>query len=186
GLPLFRYLGGPNAHLLPVPMMNILNGGAHADTNVDIQEVMIAPVGGATFSEAVQWGAETDHALKAVLKQRGLDTGVGDEGGFAPDLEHNQAALDFIVEAIEKAGLTPGQDVALAIDAAASSFYSEAGYAFEGGKKTAAEMTSVYASWLSAYPIVSLEDPLAEEDWDGWRALTAELGSKVQLVGDDI
>jgi enolase len=186
GLPLFRYLGGPNAHLLPVPMMNILNGGAHADTNVDIQEFMIAPVGAATFSEALRWGAETYHALKAVLRQHGLNTGVGDEGGFAPDLEHNRAALDLIVEAIGKAGLTPGEDVALAIDAAASSFYSDGGYAFEGGKKTAAEMTSVYAGWLSGYPIVSLEDPLAEEDWDGWHALNAELGSKVQLVGDDI
>ena len=186
GLPLFRYVGGPNAHVLPVPMMNILNGGAHADTNVDIQEFMIAPIGAATFSEAVRWGAETYHALKAVLKQHGLNTGVGDEGGFAPDLEHNQAALDLIVEAIGKTGLTLGQDMALAIDAAASSFFSEGGYAFEGGKKTAAEMTSVYASWLDTYPIVSLEDPLAEEDWDGWRELTAELGSRVQIVGDDI
>jgi enolase len=185
-LPLFRYLGGPNAHLLPVPMMNILNGGAHADTNVDIQEFMIAPVGAATYSEALRWGAETYHALKAVLKQHGLNTGVGDEGGFAPDLEHNRAALDLIVEAIGKTGLTPGQDIALAIDAAASSFYSEGGYSFEGGKRTAAEMTRVYADWLDAYPIVSLEDPLAEEDWDGWHELTAELGSKVQIVGDDI
>ena len=186
GLPLFRYIGGPNAHLLPVPMMNILNGGAHADTNVDIQEFMIAPIGAATFSEALRWGAETYHALKAVLKQHGLNTGVGDEGGFAPDLDSNQAALDLIVEAIGKTGLTLGQDIALAIDAAASSFYSDGGYAFEGGKKTAAELTSVYADWLSAYPIVSLEDPLAEEDWEGWRELTAELGDKVQIVGDDI
>jgi enolase len=186
GLPLFRYVGGPNAHVLPVPMMNILNGGAHADTNVDIQEFMIAPIGAATFSEAVRWGAETYHALKAVLKQHGLNTGVGDEGGFAPDLENNQAALDLIVEAIGKTGLALGQDMALAIDAAASSFFSEGDYAFEGGKKTAAEMTSVYASWLDSYPIVSLEDPLAEEDWDGWHELTAELGSRVQIVGDDI
>jgi len=186
GLPLFRYLGGPNAHVLPVPMMNILNGGAHADNNVDIQEFMIAPVGAATFSEALRWGAETYHALKAVLKQRGLSTGVGDEGGFAPDLDSNAAALDLILEGIGKAGLTPGRDVALAIDAASSSFFSDGGYAFEGGKSTAAEMTSVYTSWLDAYPIVSLEDPLAEEDWAGWQQLTAELGARVQIVGDDI
>jgi enolase len=186
GLPLFRYLGGPNAHLLPVPMMNILNGGAHADTNVDIQEFMIAPLGASTFSEAVRWGAETYHALKAVLKQYGLGTGVGDEGGFAPNLEHNRAALDLIVEAIGKAGLTPGRDVALAIDAAASNFLDGDAYLFEGGTRTADEMTRIYAQWLDAYPIVSLEDPLDEEDWAGWRALTAELGGRVQVVGDDI
>jgi enolase len=186
GLPLFRYLGGPNAHLLPVPMMNILNGGAHADTNVDIQEFMIAPLGASTFSEAVRWGAETYHALKAVLKQHGLGTGVGDEGGFAPNLEHNRAALDLIVEAIGKAGLTPGRDVALAIDAAASNFLDGDAYLFEGGTRTADEMTRTYAQWLDAYPIVSLEDPLAEDDWAGWRALTAELGGRVQVVGDDI
>ncbi len=185
-LPLFRYLGGPNAHLLPVPMMNILNGGAHADTNVDIQEFMIAPVGASTFSEAVRWGAETYHALKAVLKQHGLATGVGDEGGFAPNLEHNRGALDLIVEAIGKAGLTPGRDVALAIDAAASNFLDGGDYLFEGGARTAEEMTRIYAQWLEAYPIVSLEDPLAEEDWAGWRGLTAELGGRVQVVGDDI
>ncbi len=185
-LPLFRYLGGPNAHVLPVPCMNILNGGAHADTNVDIQEFMIAPVGAATFSEAVRWGAETYHALKAVLKQNGLNTGVGDEGGFAPDLEHNRAALDLIVEAIGKAGLTPGRDVALAIDAAASSFLSGDSYAFEGSQRSAADMTATYADWLSSYPIVSLEDPLGEEDWAGWRELTAALGDRVQVVGDDI
>jgi enolase len=186
GLPLFRYLGGPNAHLLPVPMMNILNGGAHADTNVDIQEFMIAPLGAGTFSEAVRWGAETYHALKAVLKQHGLGTGVGDEGGFAPDLEHNRAALDLIIEAIGKAGFTPGRDVALAIDAAASNFLDGDAYMFEGGSRTADEMTHTYAQWLDAYPIVSLEDPLGEEDWAGWRALTAELGARVQVVGDDI
>jgi len=186
GLPLFRYLGGPNAHLLPVPMMNILNGGAHADTNVDIQEFMIAPLGAGTFSEAVRWGAETYHALKAVLKQHGLSTGVGDEGGFAPNLEHNRAALDLIVEAIGKAGLTPGRDVALAIDAAASNFLDGDAYLFEGGTRTSDEMTRTYAEWLDAYPIVSLEDPLAEDDWAGWRALTAELGGRVQVVGDDI
>jgi enolase len=185
-LPLFRYVGGPNAHLLPVPMMNILNGGAHADNNVDIQEFMIAPVGAATFGEALQWGAETYHALKAVLKQQGLNTGVGDEGGFAPDLEHNRAAFELIIEAIGKAGLTPGRDVALAFDAAASNFLSGESYAFEGGSKNAAEMTAIYADWLTAYPIVSIEDPLAEEDWAGWHELTTELGGRVQVVGDDI
>ncbi len=186
GLPLFRYLGGPNAHLLPVPCMNILNGGAHADSNVDIQEFMIAPLGAGTFSEAVRWGAETYHALKAVLKQHGLSTGVGDEGGFAPNLEHNRAALDLIMEAIGKAGLAPGRDVALAIDAAASNFLEGDAYLFEGGARTSDEMTRTYAQWLDAYPIVSLEDPLGEEDWAGWRTLTAELGGRVQVVGDDI
>jgi enolase len=186
GLPLFRYLGGPNAYLLPVPMMNILNGGAHADNSVDIQEFMIAPIGAATFTEAVQWGAETYHALKSVLKQHGLATGVGDEGGFAPDLEHNRAALDLIVEAISKAGFTPGLDVALAIDAAATEFYSNGAYQFEGSAQGAAEMTRIYTEWLDAYPIVSLEDPLAEEDWAGWQALTAAVGDRVQIVGDDL
>ena len=185
-LPLFRYLGGPNAHLLPVPMMNILNGGAHADNSVDIQEFMIAPIGAATFSEALQWGAETYHALKSVLKQHGLSTGVGDEGGFAPDLEHNRAALDLIVEAIGKAGFTPGLDVGLAIDAAANEFYSDGSYVFEGSQKDAAAMTGIYAEWLDAYPIVSLEDPLFEDDWAGWQALTAALGDRVQIVGDDL
>jgi enolase len=185
-LPLFRYLGGPNAHVLPVPMMNILNGGAHADNSVDIQEFMIAPVGAATFAEALRWGAETYHALKAVLKQHGLATGVGDEGGFAPDLPHNRAALDLIVEAISKAGFTPGADIALAIDAAATEFRADGGYRFEGATRTAAEMTALYAEWLDAYPIVSLEDPLGEEDWAAWTALTADLGGRVQIVGDDI
>ena len=186
GLPLFRYLGGPNAHVLPVPLMNILNGGAHADNNVDIQEFMITPIGAATFSEALRWGAEVYHALKSVIKQRGLSTGVGDEGGFAPDLEHNRAALDLIVEAIGKAGFTPGQDVALAIDAAASEFYSEGTYTFEGEPQTSAEMTAIYADWVDSYPIVSLEDPLAEEDWPGWQLLTASIGERVQVVGDDL
>jgi enolase len=188
-LPLYRYVGGPNAHLLPVPMMNILNGGAHADTNVDIQEFMIAPVGAATFREAVQHGAEVYHALKAVLKTRGLATGVGDEGGFAPDLPSNRDALDLIVEAIEAAGLRAGTDVALALDAAASEFYDKADsgtYDFEGHKRSAADMTSYYRELVSAYPIVSLEDPLDEEDWDGWRTITDELGTRVQIVGDDI
>jgi enolase len=186
GLPLFRYLGGPNAHVLPVPCMNVLNGGAHADNSVDIQEFMIAPVGAGTFSDAVRWGAETYHALKSVLKQHGLSTGVGDEGGFAPDLAHNRAALDLLVEAIGKAGLQPGRDVALAVDAAATEFYSDGAYRFEGGARTAAEMTGLYTEWLDAYPIVSLEDPLAEDDWAGWQALTAALGARVQVVGDDL
>ena len=186
GLPLFRYLGGPNAHVLPVPMMNILNGGAHADNNVDIQEFMIAPLGAATFSEALRWGTEVYHALKSVIKQRGLSTGVGDEGGFAPDLEHNRAALDLIVEAIGKAGFNPGQDVALAIDAAASEFYSDGAYNFEGKPRSPAEMAAIYADWVDSYPIVSLEDPLSEEDWAGWQAFTASVGDRVQVVGDDL
>jgi enolase len=185
-LPLFRYLGGPNAHVLPVPFMNVLNGGAHADNNVDIQEFMIAPVGAVTYAEALRWGAETYHALKAVLKQHGLATGVGDEGGFAPDLDHNRAALDLLVEAIGKAGFTPGRDIALGIDAAATEFAADGGYRFEAGTRSAADMTELYATWLDAYPIVSLEDPLSEEDWDGWRALTAALGNRVQIVGDDL
>jgi enolase len=186
GLPLFRYLGGPNAHVLPVPQMNILNGGAHADNNVDVQEFMVLPVGAGTFSDALRMGAETYHSLKSVLKQHGLSTGVGDEGGFAPDLRNNRAALDLIVEAIGKAGLEPGDDVALGLDAAASEFYSEGGYRFEGSQRTAAEMTGIYADWLDAYPIVSIEDPLNEEDWQGWSELTARLGGRVQVVGDDI
>jgi enolase len=186
GLQLFRYLGGPNAHVLPVPMMNILNGGAHADNKVDVQEFMIAPIGAATFSEALRWGAETYHALKAVLKERGLSTGVGDEGGFAPDLEHNRAALDLIVEAIGKAGFTPGRDVALALDAAATEFYSEGNYVFDGKPRTSDEMTEIYKQWLDAYPVVSFEDPLAEEDWSGWQAFTAAVGDQVQIVGDDL
>jgi enolase len=186
GLPLFRYLGGPNAYVLPVPMMNILNGGAHADNNVDIQEFMIAPIGAATYSEALRWGAETYQALKSVLKQRGLSTGVGDEGGFAPDLEHNKAALDLIVEAIAKTGLTPGRDVAVAIDAAATEFYKDGAYIFEGSPRSPEEMSATYAEWLDEYPFVSLEDPLSEEDWTGWATLTAQIGDRVQIVGDDL
>jgi enolase len=186
GLPLFRYLGGPNAHVLPVPQMNILNGGAHADNNVDVQEFMVLPVGAGTFADALRMGAETYHSLKSVLKQHGLSTGVGDEGGFAPDLRNNRAALDLIVEAIGKAGLEPGEDVALGLDAAASEFYSEGGYRFEGSQRTASEMTAIFAEWLDAYPIVSIEDPLNEEDWQGWSELTARLGGRVQIVGDDI
>ena len=185
-LPLFRYIGGPNAYLLPVPMMNIMNGGAHADNSVDIQEFMITPIGAETFEDALRWGAETYHALKSVLKQHGLSTGVGDEGGFAPDLEHNRAALDLIVEAIGKAGFTPGRDIALAIDAAATEFHRDGGYTFEGSTRSSGEMTDIYREWLDTYPIVSLEDPLAEEDWAGWHDLTAAVGDRVQIVGDDL
>ena len=186
GLPLFRYVGGPNAHLLPVPMLNILNGGAHADTNVDVQEFMIAPIGAATFSEALRWGAETYHALKAVLKQQGLATSVGDEGGFAPNLANNRAALDLILEAIAAAGFVPGRDIALALDVAASEFHGDAGYTFEGASKSSAEMTAYYEGLVDDYPIVSIEDPLDESDWDGWAALTTSLGRRVQIVGDDL
>ena len=186
GLQLFRYLGGPNAHVLPVPMMNILNGGAHADSNVDVQEFMIAPIGAPTFTEALRWGAETYQALKAVLKQHGLSTGVGDEGGFAPDLEHNRAALDLIVEAIGKAGYVPGRDIALALDVAATELYSDGAYQFEGKAQTAAEMSAIYSDWIGAYPLVSIEDPLSEEDWSGWQAFTAAVGDRVQVVGDDL
>jgi enolase len=186
GLQLFRYLGGPNAYLLPVPLMNILNGGAHADNNVDIQEFMIAPLGAATFSEALRWGAETYHALKSVLKQQGLATGVGDEGGFAPDLATNRAALDLIMEAIGKAGFTPGRDIGLALDVAATELYADDSYLFEGKKVSAQELSATYQEWVGAYPLVSIEDPLAEEDWAGWQALTASAGSLVQVVGDDL
>ncbi|MGN6724239.1 MAG: phosphopyruvate hydratase [Marmoricola sp.] len=185
-LPLFKYVGGPNAHLLPVPMMNILNGGAHADTNVDIQEFMIAPIGAATFRESLQWGAEVYHALKSVLKKQGLATGVGDEGGFAPDLSSNRAALDLIASAIDSAGLKLGSDVVLALDVAASEFEKDGVYTFEGAGKSAAEMTAYYADLVANYPIVSIEDPLNEEDWDGWKIITDELGAKTQLVGDDL
>ena len=185
-LPLFRYVGCPNAHVLPVPMMNILNGGSHADSNVDIQEFMIAPIGAETFSEAMRVGAEVYHALKAVLKERGLATGLGDEGGFAPNLESNRAALDLIVEAIGKAGFEAGKDVALALDVAASEFFEDGAYTFEGAKKTSAEMVDYYAELVDAYPLVSIEDPLDEEDWDGWKAITERLGAKTQLVGDDL
>jgi enolase len=185
-LPLFRYIGGAYSHLLPVPMFNILNGGAHADTNVDIQEFMIAPIGATTFRDALRWGAEVYHALKVVLKARGLGTGLGDEGGFAPDLPSNRAALDLIVEAIGKAGFTPGTDVALAIDAAASEFFVDGSYQFEGSARNSDQMTTYYDELLTAYPIVSLEDPLAEDDWSGWQQLTAALGARVQIVGDDI
>jgi enolase len=187
GLPLFRYIGGPNAHILPVPMMNILNGGAHADTAVDIQEFMVAPIGAPSFSEALRWGAEVYHALKSVLKKQGLSTGLGDEGGFAPDVAGTTAALDLISSAIESAGFKTGVDVALALDAAANEFYADGtGYTFEGTTRSAEQMTEFYAGLLGSYPLVSLEDPLYENDWDGWAALTASLGDRVQIVGDDI
>ena len=187
-LPLFRYLGGPNAYLLPVPMLNILNGGAHADSNVDVQEFMIAPIGAPTFAEALQHGVSVYHALKAVLKESGLATGLGDEGGFAPSLGSNREALDLIAKAVEKAGLELGTDIVLALDVAATEFYdADAGhYAFEGGEKSSAEMTAYYGDLVSAYPIVSIEDPLSEEDWAGWQALTASLGAEIQIVGDDL
>jgi enolase len=186
GLPLYRYVGGPNAHLLPVPMMNILNGGSHADSNVDVQEFMIAPIGAPTFREGLRQGAEVYHALKSVLKKKGLSTGLGDEGGFAPNLDSNRAALDLIAEAVSATGLTLGRDIALAMDVAASEFFKEGAYAFEGGTKSADEMTAYYADLVSSYPIVSIEDPLDEDDWDGWKAITDELGGRTQIVGDDL
>ncbi|PZS31375.1 MAG: phosphopyruvate hydratase [Pseudonocardiales bacterium] len=185
-LPLFRYLGGPNAYLLPVPMMNIVNGGAHADSNVDVQEFMIAPIGAGTFADAVRYGAEVYHSLKSVLKSRGLATGLGDEGGFAPNLDSTRAALELIIEAIGQTGLTAGVDIALALDVAATEFYSEGSYQFEGSATTAGAMIEFYTSLVYDYPIVSLEDPLAEDDWDAWQALTNELDDKVQIVGDDL
>ena len=185
-VPLYQYVGGPNAHILPVPMMNILTGGSHADSNVDIQEFMIAPIGAETFSEAMRVGAEVYHALKAVLQERGLNTGLGDEGGFAPNLDSNRAALDLIVEAIGKAGFEVGKDVALALDVAATEFYEDGSYTFEGAKKTAAEMVEYYAELVDSYPLVSIEDPLDEDDWEGWKAMTERLGDKTQLVGDDL
>ncbi|WP_068051820.1 phosphopyruvate hydratase [Nocardia xishanensis] len=187
GLELFRYLGGPNAHVLPVPMMNILNGGAHADTGVDVQEFMVAPIGAPTFKESLRWGAEVYHALKSVLKSKGLSTGLGDEGGFAPDVAGTREALDLISVAIGKTGLKLGTDVALALDVAATEFYTAGtGYKFEGAQRTAAEMAQFYAELLTAYPLVSIEDPLSEDDWDGWVALTDQIGDKIQLVGDDL
>lgn len=184
-LPLYRYIGGPNAHVLPVPMMNILNGGAHADSGVDVQEFMIAPLSATSFAEALQQGAEVYHALKAVLKERGLSTGLGDEGGFAPSVESTRAALDVIVDAIKKAGYQPGKDVALALDVASSEFYDNGSYKFEGSELSGEEMAQVYAELIDEYPIVSIEDPLDENDWDGYVNLTREIGDKVQIVGDD-
>ena len=185
-LPLFRYVGGPNASLLPVPMMNILNGGAHADSNVDVQEFMIAPIGAPTFREALRTGAEVYHALKSVLKKKGLSTGLGDEGGFAPSLPSNASALDLIAEAVQAAGFTLGTDIVLAMDVAATEFYKDGAYVFEGTPKSTDEMITYYAKLADEYPIVSIEDPLSEEDWAGWSAMTAQLGNKVQIVGDDL
>ena len=185
-LPLYKYLGGPNAHVLPVPMMNILNGGSHADSNVDIQEFMIAPIGFENYSDALRAGVEVYHSLKSVLHDRGLSTGLGDEGGFAPNLESNAAALDLIIEAIEKAGYKPGEQVALALDVASSEFYNDGAYDFEGQKKSAAEMSAYYADLVAKYPLVSIEDPLDENDWEGYKTLTEQIGDKVQIVGDDL
>ena len=186
GLPLFRYVGGPNAHLLPVPMMNILNGGAHADSGVDIQEFMVAPIGAPSFAEALRWGAETYHALKSVLKDRGLSTGLGDEGGFAPALPTNRDALDLIATAVDKAGLTLGSDLVLALDVAATEFAADGGYRFEGQVRTAEQMIEYYTTLVDAYPMVSIEDPLGEDDWEGWAMMTEALGSRTQIVGDDL
>ena len=185
-LPLYKYLGGPNAHVLPVPMMNILNGGSHADSNVDIQEFMIAPLGAPSFREALRWGAEVYHTLKGVVKERGLSTGLGDEGGFAPNLDSNAEALDLIVSAIEKAGFKPGEDVALALDVASSEFFKDGLYQFEGEGRSTEYMVEYYEKLISNYPLVSIEDPLDEDQWDAWKALTSEIGGRVQLVGDDL
>ena len=185
-LSLFRYLGGPNAHLLPVPMMNILNGGAHADTKVDIQEFMIAPIGANSFKEALRHGTEVYHALKSVLKAKSLSTGLGDEGGFAPELSDNRSALDLILQAIEKAGFKPGGDIALALDVAATEFYEAGKYSFEGKQQTAQWMADYYGQLVNDYPLVSIEDPMNEEDWEGWNLLTSQIGKRVQLVGDDL
>jgi enolase len=186
GLELFRYIGGPNAHVLPVPMLNILNGGAHADSDVDIQEFMIAPIGAESFREALRWGSEVYHSLKSVLKSRGLATGLGDEGGFAPNLPSNREALDLIVSAIEKAGYKVGTEVALALDVAATEFFNDGSYVFEGTKRSAEQMTAYYKELIDAYPLVSIEDPLSEDDWDGWVRMTDEVGERVQIVGDDL
>jgi enolase len=185
-LPLYKYLGGPNAHVLPVPLMNILNGGSHADSDVDIQEFMIVPIGAETFSEGLRWGVEVYHNLKSVLQAKGLSTGLGDEGGFAPNLPSNRAALDLIQEAIKNAGYTPGKDIALALDVASSEFFTDGAYQFEGKALTATEMSAYYAELVADYPLVSIEDPLDENDWEGWKTLTDTIGDKVQLVGDDL
>jgi enolase len=183
---LFKFLGGNEAKILPVPMMNILNGGSHADTNVDIQEFMVAPIGAGTFKESLRWGAEIYHSLKSVLKKKGLVTSIGDEGGFAPNLASNRAALDLILEAVEIAGFKAGSDIALAMDVAATEFYEDGSYNFEGKKLTSDQMISYYSELVTAYPLVSIEDPLDEDDWAGWAKLTSELGQKVQIVGDDL
>ncbi|MDO4026816.1 phosphopyruvate hydratase [Clavibacter michiganensis] len=185
-LPLYRYLGGPNAHTLPVPMLNVINGGSHADTNVDIQEFMLLPVGASTFSEGLRWGVETYHALKSLLKKKGLSTGLGDEGGFAPNLDSNRAALDLLMEAIDAAGFTAGKQIALGLDVASSEFYSDGAYTFEGQKVDAAHLTAYFADLVASYPLITIEDPLDEDDWAGYDHFTAELGVKLQIVGDDL
>jgi enolase len=185
-LPLFRYLGGPNAHVLPVPMMNVINGGAHADTNVDVQEFMVLPIGAESYSEGLRWGVETYHALKSELKSKGFATGLGDEGGFAPNLANNRAALDLLMEAIANAGFTPGKDIALGLDVAATEFFENGSYRFEGRELSSGELISYYSELVVAYPLITIEDPLSEDDWTGWEAITAELGEKVQIVGDDL
>lgn len=188
GLPLYRYIGGPNAHVLPVPMMNVLNGGEHADNNIDLQEFMIMPVGASSFSEGLRWGVETYHTLKAVLHERGLSTAIGDEGGFAPNLGSNEEALQLLIEAIEKVGLRPGDDIALTMDVAASEFFKDGKYelAGEGRSLTPTEMADYLTELSEKYPIVSIEDGLDEEDWDGWATLTEKVGDRLQLVGDDL
>jgi enolase len=186
GLPLYRYLGGPQAHLLPVPLMNVINGGAHADSGLELQEFMVVPIGAASFGEGLRWGTEIFHALHGAIQGKGLATGVGDEGGFAPPLSTAQEALELLVTAIETAGLEPGAEVALAIDSAATELFGDEGYRLEGRARTAADMIQFYTSLLDAYPIVSLEDPLAEDDWDGWMAITEALDDRVQIVGDDL
>ena len=186
GQSLFKYLGKAEAKTLPVPMMNILNGGAHADTNVDIQEFMVAPIGAATFKESLRWGAEIYHSLKSVLKSKGLATSIGDEGGFAPDLASNRAALDLILQAIELAGFKAGSDIGLAMDVAATEFFRNGKYKFEGKELTTEQMITYYRDLVAAYPLLSIEDPLDEDDWDGWTNLTAQLGDKIQIVGDDL
>jgi enolase len=185
-LPLFRYVGGPNAHILPVPMMNILNGGAHADSNVDIQEFMIAPIGAATFADALRQGAEVYHALKSVLKKEGYATGLGDEGGFAPSLPSNRAALELIATAVESTGLAFGADIAVALDVAATEFHADGSYTFEGAQRSSEWLTAYYEGLVSDFPLVSVEDPLSEDDWAGWAHLTEVLGGRVQIVGDDL
>ncbi len=183
---LYRYLGGDKANLLPVPLMNILNGGMHADNNLDIQEFMIMPVGAPTFREALRWATEVFHNLKSILKSKNLATSVGDEGGFAPNLQSNEEALELIIEAITKAGYKAGKDISLALDCAASSFYKDGAYTFENSKKSSADLISIYSNWLNKYPILSIEDGLSEHDWQGWKEMTTKLGGKIQLVGDDI
>ncbi|MDD4899448.1 MAG: phosphopyruvate hydratase [Candidatus Omnitrophica bacterium] len=184
--PLYKFLGGEQAKILPVPLMNILNGGAHADNNLDIQEFMIVPKGAPSFAEALRYATETFHSLKSILKSKGLSTSVGDEGGFAPNLQSNQEALALILQAIEKAGYKPGKDIFLGLDCAASEFYKDGKYNFENGQKTSADLIALYEGWLSKYPVISIEDGLSERDWQGWQAMTKQLGNKLQLVGDDI